>query len=205
MSAASKKWLSLTQASDMLGVHPTTLRRWADNGDVPVYVTPGGHRRFLESDIADMIENRLSPHQEDAERLWARKALSTTKQRLQTDGTQMAWLDVFDEEQRLRQRELGQRLLELIMNHISRPVDDDSLLDEAQDIALRYAESCQSLGLTAAQCLEIVIFFRDSMSESALQLPQVASFDEDMLLRLMRKINQVFNLIQVTVVRQYNA
>lgn len=30
----------------MLGVDPDTLRRWADEGRVETYVTPGGHRRF---------------------------------------------------------------------------------------------------------------------------------------------------------------
>ncbi len=39
-------WLSLGPASRMLGVDPGTLRRWADDGRIPAYTTPGGHRRF---------------------------------------------------------------------------------------------------------------------------------------------------------------
>ncbi|MCZ6765332.1 MAG: helix-turn-helix domain-containing protein, partial [bacterium] len=44
-------WLSLGEAARRLNVHPTTLRRWASNGDIPVMVTPGGHRRFAPADV----------------------------------------------------------------------------------------------------------------------------------------------------------
>jgi excisionase family DNA binding protein len=45
-SAAARPWLSLGPASRLLGVDPGTLRRWADDGRIEVYTTPGGHRRF---------------------------------------------------------------------------------------------------------------------------------------------------------------
>jgi excisionase family DNA binding protein len=37
--------LALGEASRLLGVDPDTLRRWADEGRVPAFTTPGGHRR----------------------------------------------------------------------------------------------------------------------------------------------------------------
>jgi excisionase family DNA binding protein len=39
-------WLTLQEASDKMGVSPATLRAWADQGRIPSYRTPGGHRRF---------------------------------------------------------------------------------------------------------------------------------------------------------------
>lgn len=51
-------WLSLGPASRMLGVDPDTLRRWADEGRVEVYVTPGGHRRFERRTIERLAANR---------------------------------------------------------------------------------------------------------------------------------------------------
>ena len=50
------KWLSLQEASNMLGVHPSTLRQWADSGKIPTVRTPGGHRRFAESDVRAVLE-----------------------------------------------------------------------------------------------------------------------------------------------------
>jgi len=196
-------WLSLKKAADRLGVHPTTLRRWADNGDVPVYVTPGGHRRFLESDIDEIIQHGSGAENGNPEEVLASRALSATQKRLKQPTPQVKWLEVFGQKERERQRKLGQRLLGLIMQHISTPDSDERLLAEAGTFAMEYAESCAAQGLTAAQALEIVIFFRDGIVETALQAPSVANYDDEMRLKLMRRINQVFNILQVTLIKHY--
>jgi MerR family regulatory protein. len=49
--ANDANWLSLGPASEMVGVDPDTLRRWADEGKVEVFVTPGGHRRFARGSL----------------------------------------------------------------------------------------------------------------------------------------------------------
>jgi len=46
------KWLSIGEAAERIGVHPNTLRTWADKGIVPVHKLPSGYRRFRESDVA---------------------------------------------------------------------------------------------------------------------------------------------------------
>lgn len=45
-------WLSLGPASALVGVDPDTLRRWADEGKVETFITPGGHRRFARNSLA---------------------------------------------------------------------------------------------------------------------------------------------------------
>lgn len=198
------KWLSLKQAADQLGIHPTTLRRWADNGDIPVYITPGGHRRFLEADVQAVLGGGpLNVQETKPERAWATRALLTTQERLRDHRSEVQWLQVFDEDKRAQQRELGKQLLALIMQHIALPEGDESLLVEAERIAEHYANICKSIGLTAAQGLEIIVFFRDNMTETALKLPQVATVDDDNRLRLLRKLNQIFNLLQIKLVEAY--
>lgn len=51
-------WLSLGPASELVGVDPDTLRRWADDGRVRAFATPGGHRRFERRDLERLIERR---------------------------------------------------------------------------------------------------------------------------------------------------
>jgi excisionase family DNA binding protein len=50
--------LALGAASRLLGVDPDTLRRWADEGRVPAFTTPGGHRRFDRRALERLIEAR---------------------------------------------------------------------------------------------------------------------------------------------------
>ncbi len=49
-------WLTLGQASRYLGVAQSTMRKWSDQGRVPAFYTPGGHRRFRRADLAAFID-----------------------------------------------------------------------------------------------------------------------------------------------------
>ena len=47
------------QAASFLGVHPRTIRRWADVGRVRFFITPGGERRILASDVERILGRPL--------------------------------------------------------------------------------------------------------------------------------------------------
>ncbi len=51
----SRHWLSINDACRLLGVDQSTLRRWSDAGKVPVFRTPGGHRRYAEDDLLTLL------------------------------------------------------------------------------------------------------------------------------------------------------
>lgn len=53
--ATGKQWLTLAPAAKRLGVHPDTLRRYADRKYIACTRTPGGYRKFLISDIDAFI------------------------------------------------------------------------------------------------------------------------------------------------------
>ena len=50
--------LALGPAARLLGVDPDTLRRWADEGRIEAFTTPGGHRRFDRRDIERLLAAR---------------------------------------------------------------------------------------------------------------------------------------------------
>ena len=50
-----EEWLTVREASGLIGVSPATLRRWSDNGHVTAFTTPGGHRRFARSAILGLL------------------------------------------------------------------------------------------------------------------------------------------------------
>ncbi len=49
--AAEQRLLTVGQAAARLGVHPKTVRAWADKGLLPVVKLPSGYRRFRPGDI----------------------------------------------------------------------------------------------------------------------------------------------------------
>src|SRR5215213_2638010 len=54
-------WLSLGQAAKYLGVSERTLRKWADEGRLPAFSTPGGHRRFRLADLDRFLTGARVP------------------------------------------------------------------------------------------------------------------------------------------------
>ena len=54
--SAEPAWLTLGQAAKYLGIAQSTVRVWTDSGRLPVFYTPGGHRRFQRSDLDTFIQ-----------------------------------------------------------------------------------------------------------------------------------------------------
>ncbi len=49
-------WLTLGQAAKFLGVAQSTIRKWSDQGRVPAFYTPGGHRRYQRRDLEAFLD-----------------------------------------------------------------------------------------------------------------------------------------------------
>src|SRR5580698_5639364 len=54
--ATEREWLTLGQAAQFLGVAQSTIRKWSDQGRLPAFYTPGGHRRFRRGELATFVE-----------------------------------------------------------------------------------------------------------------------------------------------------
>src|SRR5260221_9664104 len=50
------EWLTLGQAARFLGVAQSTIRKWSDQGRVPAFYTPGGHRRYRRTDLDSFLD-----------------------------------------------------------------------------------------------------------------------------------------------------
>jgi excisionase family DNA binding protein len=54
--ASEPDWLTLGQAAKFLGVAQSTIRKWSDQGRVPAFYTPGGHRRYRRGDLETFLD-----------------------------------------------------------------------------------------------------------------------------------------------------
>ncbi|MCG8347425.1 MAG: helix-turn-helix domain-containing protein [Chloroflexales bacterium] len=195
-------YLSLSAASKLLGVHSATLRRWADTGAIPVYVTPGGHRRFARSDI-EALAARKPLSTQALTSTWARKALEQTRTELAQASQRPSWLANLDNEARDKWRRIGQQLMGVVLRYVNMPEEDVALLEEARAIGQAYARNARQVGMPLTAAIEAALFFRDSLVEAAMDLPEESKMRPEASARLLRRISQVVNVVQLAVAAGY--
>lgn len=202
-ASMADEWLTLEQASKRLGIHSSTLRRWANQGDVNVFLTPGGHRRFLLSDIEQF--QRQHHHTRlpaDPMSQWADHAIAQT----QHDIHQQRWLAAYDEAERQAKRQLGRRLIGLLLQYVVRPDESPDLLMEARIIGEEHARSGVRYGQSLAELLTAIGFFRTTLLEVALlEIPGATTAQPQASSRLLRRIERLLGEVQTGIVELYTA
>jgi excisionase family DNA binding protein len=106
-------WLSLGPASALLGIDPDTLRRWADEGRVPAWTTPGGHRRFDVDSLNRLVEARRSTTRMPLGSLGASPERLTRVYRRHYASDERA-----DEAEREAYRRAGRRLITMLVAYL---------------------------------------------------------------------------------------
>jgi excisionase family DNA binding protein len=198
-----EQWLTLEQASKRLGVHTSTLRRWSNEGAITAFLTPGGHRRFLLSDIDQLHrkQRRNTPPIYPVSQ-WGDRAIAQARQ----DAQQQRWLAVYDEEERQVKRQLGRRLMGLLLQYVVRPDESQDLLAEARTIGEEHARGGIRAGRTLAELLAIAGFFRAALLEVALlENPSATMADPQASSRLLRRIERLLGEVQTGIVELYTA
>jgi excisionase family DNA binding protein len=162
---ASDRWLTLGQACRLLNVDESTLRRWADAGQVRTFRTPGGHRRFAESDVRAIVDGRGRKQQ-----LGDVGDLATRRIRRQVHSSQNAdWYATVDDAQRERLRVLGRGLMTLVADYVAKRRRKSSLLEEARATGAQYGAALEGAGMSLLQAMHAFTFFRRSLDQSAKQ------------------------------------
>ena len=115
---AAPRWLSLGPASRLVGVDPDTLRRWADEGRVEAYITPGGHRRFERRAIETLVATRRPGSRPLASLGASPERLARAYRRSYTADTAAHQVPADDTAERERYRRDGRLLVEALVAHL---------------------------------------------------------------------------------------
>jgi excisionase family DNA binding protein len=160
------RWLTLGQACKLLNVDESTLRRWADAGQVRTFRTPGGHRRFAETDVRGIVNGRGKKQQYTSEV----EEVATRRIRRQVHSSRNAdWYAHVDSAQREKLRGLGRRLMSLVADYVARRGRKTTLLEEARATGAQYGEELAGAGMSLSQAMHAFTFFRRSLDQSAKQ------------------------------------
>lgn len=165
----SKEWLSLTDAGELLGVHPATIRRWADSGDIPHFRTPGGHRRFRTADLVAWMGDRRTVGLVPPSHALLQNVVGLTRREMaQRNVSGESWYVAFDQGAgREQMRDTGRRLLGLAIQFTSRAHDHEPILQEGRRIGEFYGQQSASHGVSLVSMLQAFFFFRESLLRAA--------------------------------------
>lgn len=185
------EWLTLSEASKLLSVHPATLRQWSDEGKVRIFRTPGGHRRFSRADIERMLH--VTPLRGAGLSSYIMsEAVERTRQELPT-ALQQGWAQGIGEDDRERRRAAGRQLVGLVTQLITKRAPTAEQRDIAQRLGREYGEMMVRTGHNLPDSVMAFIFFRDSLLETVFSLPETTGLDRDAMLAIVRRINDLLN------------
>ncbi len=182
------EWLSLGEAAALLGVHPGTLRRWSDVGRIVSVRTEGGHRRFERA----TLQQYLAAQQPTAPDAATEAVLSSP------------WRHTFTGDSLEEVRHLGQRLLGLLLQFLTRQSEDERFLTESRHIGRTYGDESARAGLAMLDMVEAFLFFRSQFTEMTIQLPAFPRAGDDTeMRRLHGRIDRFMNEVLLGTIEGY--
>lgn len=174
-------WLTLGAASELLGVSESTVRRWADAGEVRSYRTSGGHRRILEEDLRQMVGGPNVHHPADSARI-SDLAVARIKRRLGRSRSAHTSPDVLDQlsvEVRERLRILGRQLVDMFARYIASGRRRERFVDDARMMGREYGRTLVGNGVGLTTAITTFNSLRHSIDETASQIASEAGLSTD--------------------------
>ncbi|HET8784521.1 MAG TPA: helix-turn-helix domain-containing protein [Candidatus Limnocylindrales bacterium] len=197
-SSRDPDWISLSEASHLLGVSSATLRRWSDAGRLRVFTTPGGHRRFSRSSLERLLPaDRSRRPAIGAAGLTPSRLARTYRRASKQVAPQLPWVLALTDEQRLLFRERGHLLATSLLQYLdaSHPDSARHHLAEATGSAEEYGSVAARLGLSLSQTVEGFLRFRAPFHQELAIAARKRGFDAaetaDLLLTVERAMDRL--------------
>jgi len=158
------KWLSLSEVASIIGVHPSTIRVWADKGILPVYRTEGGHRRFLQEEIVLWIQTSRQKKEIKPENA-LHDVLKRIRFRIEENQLEAeAWYQKLDDDARMKYRMSGKSLMQSLASYLG--TEGVDAIAEAHSLGYEYASRGRRYNLSIIDATHAFLFFRNLLIEA---------------------------------------
>ena len=204
---ADGKWLSIHEACRLLGVDQSTLRRWSDSGKVPVFRTPGGHRRYAESELLALVGN--GSRRFERQRIIARQLADQSRAGFVDEFWRTArtrrWYRAYSPGQLEDLRRLGRRLVDLAVRYAATAAGPErqSLIEEARGIGQQYGRVGAMAGLSGAEAVEAYLYFRAPVVQSLTSMTDGTRMGAPAMLRVSAEVNSFLDQVLLAMVREH--
>jgi len=204
ISQTESDWLTLGKASQLLGVHPTTLRAWVDAGLIHAFLTPGGHRRFQLAMLRVFLNRRRDDTETRALTVAPDQALQQVRQQLSEQPVaRESWYQRMSDAQRAQHRETGARLLGLLLQFVSRSENAEHFIVEGRALVQEYGREFALANFSVSELAQAFLFFR-RMIVNAAYYPAGGSAPSDAEgMRLLQRITLFMDEMLVATLAAY--
>jgi len=197
----TEKWLSLSQAAKVLGVHPGTVRLWSDKGSLPVHKTQGGHRRYSHSEISLWAESNQKPHQIEPERMMQEVTRNVRMQISEGRLGAEVWYQKLDEDARAQYRLSARSLFHGLMNYMATNGADAE--GEAYAIGYEYASRAHRYSLSYVDAVRAFLFFRGALIDSVIMVYREANMPSGQTAETFGKMHAFTDDILVSLLQTF--
>jgi excisionase family DNA binding protein len=198
-STQTDRWLELGEAAQLLGVHFTTLRRWANDGQVPCYRTPGGQRRFKESELRGFLDSLRT---RDVV-LPGLASLPPAYATLDVGVAGEPWAGKFDAAQRSALRSEGRQMMAVLMQYATRGNGGEVFLEEGRRMAGDYGRLCRLAGLSLVETAHAFVRVRRSIMDSVYEAGSLAGSPDAETWRLYDRMNHFLDSMLLATLEAY--
>jgi len=196
------EWLSLSDAADMLGVHPSTVRVWSDKGILPVHKTQGGHRRYRRNEISLWAESS-SQSRFDANQIMQEIMRSLRIQISEGSLEAESWYQKLDEDARAQYRLSGRSIFHGLMNYMASEGKDAET--EAYAIGYEYASRARRYNLSYVDATRAFLFFRNILVEAVIKTCGDAKLPVMQISEFYSKMHTFTDGILISLLQTYEA
>lgn len=203
---APRAWLTIQEASDLLGVSPATLRRWTEAGDLEAFVTPGGHRRFARTSILELLPSGAKRHRglrelgETPEHVVRQYRRELAQNAAPTD-----WVAQLPDGDREAFRGPGRRILAGVLGFLdaASPEESEASLAGALEASERYGSLAREHGIGVGAMTDTFLRFRLPFLNELGRIARRRRLAADESMDLILAASRVFDRLLLALINGY--
>jgi excisionase family DNA binding protein len=199
-------WVTLTEACRLLGVSPSTIRRWGDTGMVRTFVTPGGHRRFSRVGLEALLPARPTGRPSLVGMGETPGRMARGYRRAAEAGPANHWIQELDDDRRERFRAYGRGIVAALLAAL----DTDgpprqALLRDAEDACAEYGRVAGREGLASSATAGLFLHFRRPFLDELGALARRRELDAGTTSALIADANAALDELLLATLRGWEA
>ena len=205
VATTERHWIGLDEASRILGISATTLRRWSDAGVVETFVTPGGHRRFNLDAVRALLPG--STDRPTMEGLGETPERIARVYRRAANRTGLPWVGRLDEAQRTAFREHGRTIAAGVLGLLDATSDAERAahLQAASEMAAEFGVAAALAGVPMSATVEAFLQFRRPFIDDLWSVAEHRHLETAAIAGLLRSAAEAFDQLLVATVRAHEA